>query len=71
MKRKLCLILAVVMILSSFASTAFAAEMDKDKFDSDVEFMKNVIYFVLDGYQYEVNQEDILNGLYGHRRADY
>ncbi len=64
MKRKLCLILAVVMVLSSFASTAFAAEMDKDKFDSDVEFMKNVIYFVLDGYQYEVNQEDILNGLY-------
>lgn len=64
MKRKICLILTVLMILSSFASTAFAADMDKDKFESDLEFMRNVIYFVTDNYQYEVDQEDILNGLY-------
>ncbi len=64
MKRKLCLILAVVMIMASFTSTAFAAEIDKDKFDTDVDFMKNVIYFVLDNYQYEVSQEEVLNGLY-------
>lgn len=64
MKRKLCLMLAVIMILSSFTSTAFAAELDKEKFDTDVNFMKNVIYFVLDKYQYEVDQEDIINGLY-------
>ncbi len=64
MKRKLCLMLAVVMIMTSFTSTAFAAEIDKDKFDTDIDFMKNVIYFVLDNYQYEVSQEDVLNGLY-------
>lgn len=64
MKRKLCLMLAVVMIFTSFNLTAFAQDMDKDKFGSDVEFMKNVIYFVLDNYQYEVSQEEVLNGLY-------
>lgn len=64
MKRKLCLILAVVMILTSFTSAAFAEEIDKEKFETDLDFMKRVIYFVLDNYQYEVSQEDILNGLY-------
>jgi len=64
MKRKLSLMLAVVIILTSITSTVFAAGIDKDKFDTDVDFMKNVIYFVLDNYQYEVSQEDILNGLY-------
>lgn len=64
MKRKLCLILAVVMIMASFASTAVAAEIDKEKFDTDVDFMKKVIYFVLENYQYEVSQEEVLNGLY-------
>ncbi len=64
MKRKLCLMLAVIMILSSFTSTAFAAELDKEKFDTDIKFMEKVIEFVLDKYQYEVNQEDIINGLY-------
>lgn len=64
MKRKLCLILAVVMIFISFTSTAFAAEIDTKKFDTDVDFMKNVIYFVLENYQYEVSQEEVLNGLY-------
>ncbi|WMJ77635.1 MULTISPECIES: S41 family peptidase [unclassified Sedimentibacter] len=64
MKRKICLILTMLMILSSFASTAFAADINKDKFESDLEFMRNVIYFVTDYYQYEVDQEDILDGLY-------
>lgn len=64
MKRKLCLILAVVMILTSFTSAAFAEEIDKEKFEADVDFMKRVIYFVLENYQYEVSQEEILNGLY-------
>jgi carboxyl-terminal processing protease len=64
MKRKLCLLLAVVMILTSFTSTAFAEEIDKEKFETDVEFMKKVIYFVLENYQYEVSQEELLNGLY-------
>lgn len=64
MKKKLSLILAVIMILTSFTSTALAEEIDKEKFETDVDFMKRVIYFVLDNYQYEVSQEDILTGLY-------
>ncbi|WP_313339739.1 S41 family peptidase [Sedimentibacter sp.] len=64
MKRKVSLLLAVLLILSSFASVGFAKEIDKDKFTTDVEFLKNVIYFVLDNYQYEVDQEEVLEGLY-------
>lgn len=63
MKRKIILFVVVLMVLLSFTS-AWASEVDKDKFTEDVEFMKNVIYFVLDNYQYEVSQEDIMNGLY-------
>ena len=63
MKRKISLFIAVMMLLISFTS-AWAFEIDEDKFTEDVEFMKKVIYFVLDNYQYEVSQEDILNGLY-------
>lgn len=63
MKRKLCLILAALLIFSS-SLTAFAEEINKEKFDEDVEFLKNVIYFVLDNYQYETSQQEILNGLY-------
>lgn len=64
MKRKISLLLAVLLILSSFTTFGFAKEIDKDKFGTDIEFLKNVIYFVLDNYQYEVDQEDILEGLY-------
>ena len=63
MKRKVSLFIAVLMILFSFTS-AWASEIDEDKFTEDLEFMKKVIYFVLDKYQYQVSQEDILNGLY-------
>lgn len=63
MKRKISLFIAVLMVLFSFTS-AWASEIDDDKFSEDVEFMKKVIYFVIDNYQYEVSQEDILNGLY-------
>ena len=63
MKRKISLFIAVLMIVFSFTS-AWAFEIDDDKFSQDVEFMKKVIYFVLDKYQYEVDQEDIMNGLY-------
>ncbi len=51
------------MIVFSFTS-AWAFEIDEDKFSEDIEFLKKVIYFVLDKYQYEVSQEDIMNGLY-------
>ena len=64
MKKKLCLMLAVVTIVFSFNLTAFGAEFDKDKFDDDIDFMKDIIYLVIDNYQYEVNQEQVINGLY-------
>lgn len=64
MKRKICLILAIIMILSTLTSYAFARELDEEKFESDVEFMQDVIKFVLQDYQYEVDQDDIINGLY-------
>lgn len=63
MKRKISLFIAILMLLFSFTST-FAHELDEDKFSEDVEFMKKVIYFVLNNYQYEVSQEEIMNGLY-------
>lgn len=64
MKRKISLLLTVLLILSSFTTFAFAKEIDKDKFGTDLEFLERVVYFVLDNYQYEVDQEDILEGLY-------
>jgi carboxyl-terminal processing protease len=63
MKRKISMFIAVLMLLLSFNSV-WALEIDEDKFTEDLEFMKKVIYFVLDNYQYEVSQEDIMNGLY-------
>ncbi len=63
MKRKISLFIVILMILSSFTS-AFAYELNRDKFSDDVDYMKTVIFFVLDNYQYEVNQEDVINGLY-------
>jgi carboxyl-terminal processing protease len=63
MKRKISILIVVLMILSSFTSI-FAAELDEDKFIEDVEFMTKVIHFVIDNYQYEIDQEDIMNGLY-------
>ncbi|MEL7648574.1 MAG: S41 family peptidase [Sedimentibacter sp.] len=64
MKRKICLFLAVAMMMLSVQTAAYATELDQDKFDQDVDFMKRVISFVLSNYQYEVSQEDIMNGLY-------
>lgn len=63
MKRKICLMLAVVIMLFS-VQPAFATEFDEEKFSQDVDFMEKVINFVLDKYQYEVSQEDVMNGLY-------
>lgn len=63
MKKKISIMLIVITLLSSCFSV-YAEDLDKAKFDSDVEFMKNVIYFVLDKYQYDVKQEDVLNGMY-------
>ena len=63
MKRKISMFISVLMIIFSFTS-AFAYELDKDKFTEDIKFMKEVIYLVLDNYQYEVSHEDVINGLY-------
>jgi len=64
MKKKICLIIVIMMVISSVPINAFAQELDNEKFNSDVDFMKNVINFVLSKYQYDVNQDDIMNGLY-------
>ena len=64
MKRKICTLIASLLILSSASSYAFAGEIDKDKFNSDIEYLKNVIYFVNDNYQYPINYDDIVKGLY-------
>jgi carboxyl-terminal processing protease len=61
MKRKVSLMLIVLILCFSFTPVG-AVEIEK--FSEDLEFMKNVIYFVLDRYQYEVSPEDIMNGLY-------
>lgn len=63
MKRKICLFIAFLMIIFSFNSVQ-ALDIDEEKFDEDIEFMKNVIKFVVDNYQYDVGQEDIMEGLY-------
>jgi len=64
MKKKICVLLVLMMVISSISINAFAQELDKEKFDNDVDFMKNVIGFVLSQYQYEVDQDDVMNGLY-------
>jgi carboxyl-terminal processing protease len=64
MKKKICIFLVLMMIITSISASAFAQELDSEKFDQDVDFMKDVIGFVLSQYQYEVDQDDIMNGLY-------
>ena len=63
MKKRISLFIVVLMVILSFTSV-LAIEIDEDKFSEDIEFMKKVIYFVMDKYQYEISQEDIMNGLY-------
>ncbi|MDD4045655.1 MAG: S41 family peptidase [Tissierellia bacterium] len=63
MKKRISLFIVVLMVILSFTSV-LAIEIDEDEFSEDIEFMKKVISFVLDNYQYEVSQEDIMNGLY-------
>jgi len=64
MKKKICVLLVLMMLISSISINVYAQELDEEKLDSDVEFMKNVIGFVLSQYQYEVDQDDLMNGLY-------
>ncbi len=40
MKRKICLFLAAAMMIFSMNSAAYATELDKEKFEQDVDFMK-------------------------------
>lgn len=62
MKRKLCLLLVIFTLISSI--TAYGQVLNQEKLDTDIDFMKNVINFVIDRYNYEVDQDDIINGLY-------
>lgn len=62
MKKKLCLLLVVFIMLTSL--TTYGQVLDQEKLTTDLDFMKNVINFVIDKYNYEVDQDDIVNGLY-------
>lgn len=64
MKKKICVLLVLMILISSISINAYAQELDEEKFVTDVEFMKDVIGFVLSQYQYEVDQDDVMNGLY-------
>ncbi|HHZ01964.1 MAG TPA: PDZ domain-containing protein [Tissierellia bacterium] len=63
MKKKISLCIVIILLLLS-CTTAFASQLDKEKFDEDLDFLKNVISFVIDNYQYEVSQEEVMEGLY-------
>lgn len=62
MKRKICLLLVVFILLTTI--TTYGQVLDQEKLNTDLEFMKNVINFVIGKYNYEVDQDDIINGLY-------
>lgn len=64
MKKKLCILIVFILVLSSISNVALAQELEKEKFSEDIEFMKDVIDFVLSQYQYDVDQQDIIKGLY-------
>lgn len=59
----LSLLLVIIMIISSPLS-AYGAELDLEKLDYDIEFLKLVIEYVNEYYQYDINQDDIINSLY-------
>ena len=58
-----CLFLAITMLLSA-SFNIYADELDSEKFNNDIDFLKLVIEFVNENYQYDINQEDIINALY-------
>ncbi len=62
-KRISCLILTIIMLLSS-SFNIYAAELDLDKLDDDFDFLKLVIQYVNEYYQYDINQDDIITALY-------
>lgn len=62
-KRISCLIFTIIMLLSS-SFNIYAAELDLDKLDDDFDFLKLVIQYVNEYYQYDINQDDIITALY-------
>ncbi len=62
-KKILSLMLIVIMVVSSPFSV-YAAELDVDKLDEDVELLKLVIQDINKLYQYDINQDDIIKALY-------
>ncbi len=63
LKKISCLILAVTMLVSA-TFNIYASELDVEKLDSDIDFLKLVIEFVNEYYQYDINQDDIITALY-------
>lgn len=62
-KKILSLMLIVIMVISSPFSV-YAAELDVDKLDEDIELLKLVIQDINKLYQYDINQDDIIKALY-------
>lgn len=62
-KKILSLMLIVVMVISSPFSV-YAADLDVNKLDEDIELLKLVIQDINKLYQYDINQEDIIKALY-------
>ncbi len=62
-KKISCLVLAITLLLSA-SINIYASEIDYEKLDSDIDFMKFVIEFVNENYQYDINQDDIITALY-------
>lgn len=63
LKKISCLVLAITMLLSA-TFNIYASELDVEKLDSDIDFLKLVIEFVNEYYQYDINQDDIITALY-------
>lgn len=70
MKRKLCLILSVILILCSMPFSTFgqvnttSQELDYETVSLYVEYTTNIINFVLEDYLYEVTDDAIIQGIY-------
>lgn len=62
-KKISCLVLAITLLLSA-SFNIYASDLDYEKLDSDIEFLKLVIEFVNENYQYDINQDDIITALY-------
>lgn len=62
-KKILSLLLIVIMIISS-SSSVYAAELNVDKFNEDIDLLNLVIQDINKLYQYDLDQDEIIKALY-------